>query len=224
MNFAHAGMKTLVCAGLAALPYLACAKDVAQAEWPQWRGVARDGLSPDTGNLKAWPAGGPALLWKATGLGTGYSSISISGGKIFSMGDAAESSMAFAYDLTGKQLWAAKIGKIGGNYPGTRCTPTVDGNVVYVLGQFGDIVCLQTADYRWRAVFVDRAGHDWRREAVRATHHGQRGRHLAAKRERAVESAAQGCHGSDSDTDHLQGSCVCYLRLRDWLQSLQNQQ
>ena len=34
------------------------------ADWPQWRGVERDGISPETGLLKSWPAGGPPLLWK----------------------------------------------------------------------------------------------------------------------------------------------------------------
>ena len=129
------------------------AADVASADWPQWRGPVRDGLSTETGLLKAWPAEGPKQVWKATGLGIGYSSISVAGGKIFTMGDAAESSQVLAYDVaTGKQLWTAKVGKIGGNYPGTRSTPTVDGPAVYALGQFGDLVCLEAATGKeiWR--------------------------------------------------------------------------
>jgi len=60
----------------------------AQAEdWPQWRGPNRDGKSADTGLLKQWPTGGPKLAWKATGLGKGYSNMSVAAGRLFTMGD-----------------------------------------------------------------------------------------------------------------------------------------
>src|SRR5438067_1603699 len=42
------------------------------AEWPQWRGPNRDGISPDTGLLKDWTAHPPKLLWTADGMGAGY--------------------------------------------------------------------------------------------------------------------------------------------------------
>ena len=58
------------CILLLALPLLA-------TDWPQWRGVERNGISPETGLLKSWPAGGPPLVWKATGLGEGYSDVSV---------------------------------------------------------------------------------------------------------------------------------------------------
>ena len=48
--------------------------------WPQWRGSNRDGISKETGLLKEWPENGPALAWKATGAGGGYSSFAISNG------------------------------------------------------------------------------------------------------------------------------------------------
>ena len=31
----------------------------ANAEWPQWRGPNRDGISAEKGLLKTWPEGGP---------------------------------------------------------------------------------------------------------------------------------------------------------------------
>ena len=125
------------------------------ADWPQWHGPARDNISTETGLLKQWPAEGPKLVWKATGLGSGFSGVSIAAGRIYTMGDGADSSYVRALDATtGKLLWSSKVGKIGGGagFPGTRCTPTVDGALVFALGQFGDLVCLDTAtgEERWR--------------------------------------------------------------------------
>ncbi len=60
---------------------------VAADDWPQWRGPDRDGKSAETGLLQDWPEGGPPLAWQASGLGAGYASVSIAGGKIFTMGD-----------------------------------------------------------------------------------------------------------------------------------------
>jgi outer membrane protein assembly factor BamB len=124
----------------------------AAADWPQWRGPNRDGHSADANLLTQWPAGGPKLLWKTSGLGTGYSSVAVAGGRIITMGDLKDASFIIALDLDGKELWRAKVGKTGGNYAGTRCTPTIDGGLVYGLGQFGDLVCVEakTGKERWR--------------------------------------------------------------------------
>ncbi len=124
----------------------------AESEWPQWRGPKRDGHSPSTGLLPKWPAGGPSLMWKATGLGTGYSSVSLGNGTIFTMGDSLSDSFVHAIDLAGKPLWKAKVGKPGGNYPGPRCTPTSEGGHVFALGQFGDLLCVEEASGKeiWR--------------------------------------------------------------------------
>ncbi len=61
--------------------------NVRAEDWPQWRGPNRDGKSADTGLLKEWPADGPKLAWKATGLGKGYASMSVAAGRLFTMGD-----------------------------------------------------------------------------------------------------------------------------------------
>lgn len=135
----------LLLAAILAGSVFAGAANVA-AEWPQWRGPKRDGISTETGLLKQWPAGGPKLEWKATGLGEGFSSPAIAGGKIFIMGDVAGSCSLIALDAaTGKQVWTAKVGKTGGGPPGPRCSPSVDGGLVFGIGQFGDLVCVQAA-------------------------------------------------------------------------------
>ena len=65
----------------------AVAKTVtATGEWTQWRGPNRDGISTETGLLKEWPEGGPSLTWQVKGLGSGFSSVAIAGGRIYTMG------------------------------------------------------------------------------------------------------------------------------------------
>ncbi|HZL37974.1 MAG TPA: PQQ-binding-like beta-propeller repeat protein [Tepidisphaeraceae bacterium] len=113
-------------------------------DWPQWRGPNRDDISTEKGLLKDWPQSGPPLAWKIKGMGVGYSTVSIADGKIFTMGDHGDSADVLALDMTGKQLWTTRIGKAGGSTAaGTRSTPTIDGDRVYALGQFGDLVCLE---------------------------------------------------------------------------------
>jgi outer membrane protein assembly factor BamB len=128
--------------------------NVSAADWPQWRGPKRDGQSPETALLQEWPAGGPPQVWKTNGLGAGYSSVAVAGERVFTMGDRADSSFVHALDLQGKPLWSAKVGKPGGGggYPGPRCTPAVDGDFVYALGQHGDLVCVQASNGQdvWR--------------------------------------------------------------------------
>src|SRR5688572_3675087 len=125
------------------------------SDWPQWRGPKRDGISTETGLLKQWPAGGPPLAWRTNKIGAGISSVSVADGKIFIIGDRCEASYVMALaENSGKHLWATKLGRPGGGggYPGPRCTPTVDGKLVYAIGQFGDLICVDatTGVDKWR--------------------------------------------------------------------------
>jgi outer membrane protein assembly factor BamB len=120
-------------------------------DWPQWRGVNRDAISAETGLLQEWPKEGPRLVWKATGLGRGYSSLSIAAGKIFTMGDRNGEEAIIALDAeTNKELWSAKVSK--GDGDGPRCTPTVDEDRVFALGRLGDLICVNAANGKvvWR--------------------------------------------------------------------------
>ncbi len=126
---------------------------VRAADWPQWRGPNRDDISAETGLLKEWPAGGPPLAWKATGLGAGHAGVAVAGARVFTMGDKSGQAVAVALDRAGGRIvWTAKIGKAGADPVGPRGTPTVDGDRLFALGQFGDLVCLDSASGReiWR--------------------------------------------------------------------------
>lgn len=124
-------------------------------DWAQFRGPGRDGLSDEKGLMKSWPEGGPALAWKSEGLGRGYATVSFAGGKLFTMGTRADAEVILAYDAASrKELWAAKVGGIYKNNQGDgpRCTPTVDGPLVYGLGGEGNLVCVEAATGKevWR--------------------------------------------------------------------------
>jgi outer membrane protein assembly factor BamB len=139
---------------LATFAALAVAAPEASPEWPQWRGPNRDAVAKESGLLATWPESGPPLAWKAKGLGGGFSSLAISGGRIYTLGDLQGSQQLIAMNLAdGKIAWTAKVGPIWEDeYGGPRGTPTVDGDRVYALGTEGDLVCLQAATGKevWR--------------------------------------------------------------------------
>jgi outer membrane protein assembly factor BamB len=117
-------------------------------DWPQWRGPNRDGRSPSRGLLQSWPQEGPSVAWRAGGLGTGYSTVSVAGERIFTMGDLEDGQYVIALSRAdGAQLWRTRIGPIWPeeNFPGPRSTPTVIGGRVYALGTDGDLLALDAA-------------------------------------------------------------------------------
>ena len=119
-----------------------------RTDWPQWRGPRRDAVCRETGLLAQWPAEGPPLAWKITGLGSGHSSIVVARGKIYTMGlrDGVESLIALD-ERDGGEIWSARI---GGGIPNS--TPTYDGKLIYALGIKGDLVCANAKDGKeiWR--------------------------------------------------------------------------
>jgi outer membrane protein assembly factor BamB len=126
-------------------------------DWPGFRGVNRDGICREKGLLKEWPKDGPKLLWKVTGLGVGYSTPSVVGNVLYTMGQKDDKEWVLALDVSreGKQTWASPIGPVrndGNGFPGPKSTPTIDGDRLYTLGIAGDIVCMDTKDGRivWR--------------------------------------------------------------------------
>lgn len=124
------------------------------ADWPQWRGPNRDGRAPDTDLLQQWPEGGPPLVWSAVGLGEGYASVAVAGERIFTLGDLEDGQYLLALGRDGGALrWKLKVGPRNDiRYLGSRSTPTVDGDRVYVLGTEGDLVCADagTGEAIWR--------------------------------------------------------------------------
>lgn len=131
-----------------------------------WRGPARDGHYPDKGLLKQWPENGPKLLWVYENLGIGFSSPVVANGKIYVTG--MEGNTGYVYILSDKGVLEKKYpyGKEDtGNYPGTRSTPTIAGNLMYMASSQGEFVCmdLNTGQKKWTVnLFEDLDGRNIR--------------------------------------------------------------
>jgi len=139
------------------------------ADWPQWRGPQRNGISLETGLLKEWPKEGPRLVWQAKDIGDGYATPSVVGDRIYLLSNRGLDN-EFVQALSardGKQVWATRLGKVGNpnqmpSFPTARSTPTVDGGLLYALGSDGDLACLEAAGgkIRWQKnLRADFGGH-----------------------------------------------------------------
>ncbi|MEX0715150.1 MAG: PQQ-binding-like beta-propeller repeat protein [Planctomycetaceae bacterium] len=132
-----------------AVPQKVVATGDAAADWPQWRGVGRDGKSLSQGLLQDWREDQPSLVWTAKGLGEGYASVAVVGGRIYTTGNVNDAQAVVALDeASGRVLWTTPVtGQAPRHsYRGSRSTPTVDEDRVYVVPSSGAIVCLDAGN------------------------------------------------------------------------------
>lgn len=114
-----------------------------------WRGPERNGIYPEKGLLKEWPAEGPQLLWEVADAGKGYSSPLIVDKTLYITGMNADGTKEIlsAYTLDGKKLYTVEYGKPWkDSYPETRTTPTYMDGKLYIISGAGEIVCLNAKD------------------------------------------------------------------------------
>ncbi len=129
-------------------------------EWPQFRGPSRDGVAADSPAVSPWPAAGPRVRWRKP-LGAGYSGLSVAGGAVYTLfAQEGTEYVAGFDDRDGHEIWRYKVGT---TYDaeftlGPRSTPTVDGDLVYILGSFGRLAALdaRTGTERWRVDLGER--------------------------------------------------------------------
>lgn len=139
-------------------------------DWPQWRGPHRDGIGSEKNLLDDWSKVKPKLVWNSKtvaggkkSIGTGWSTVSVAAGRIFTMGDHGKDCYIYALEpKSGKQLWETKIGTTRGD-GGPRCTPTVDGDRVYGLTNAGQLACLdvKSGDIVWSKDYQKDFGGKW---------------------------------------------------------------
>ncbi len=109
----------------------------------EWRSENRSGIYNETGLLKVWPEAGPELVWEFEGIGNGYGSPVFTTDKMYILGEIDSIAYLFAFDLDGKLLWKKDFGKEWvKNYDGSRSTPTIVGNLIYVTSGMGNVYCL----------------------------------------------------------------------------------
>jgi outer membrane protein assembly factor BamB len=143
-------------------------------DWPQWMGKNRDGVWSETNILSTFPEKGPKKLWSQP-ISGGYSGPAVANGRVFvsdfqikdgvikndpqTKGKLKGQERILCLDeKKGEILWTRVYDcDYEVSYPcGPRCTPTVDGERLYVVGAMGDLHCLKTSDGSivWTKSFV----------------------------------------------------------------------
>jgi len=113
-----------------------------QSIW-EWREENRTGVSSETGLLKSWPSDGPHLIWSNLALPKGNSSVTFGNNSIYLTGNDDQNDILIALDAYGKIKWQTAYGRLWNeSHPESRCTPTVEGDKVYVSSGFGDLACI----------------------------------------------------------------------------------
>ena len=109
----------------------------------EWREENRTGISAETGLLTSWPEEGPEMLWLNDELPKGHSSVTFGNNTIYTTGYNGENDVLVALDPHGKIKWQTPYGRPWeASDPESRCTPTVEGDKVYVSSGFGDLACI----------------------------------------------------------------------------------
>ncbi|OFY57851.1 MAG: hypothetical protein A2V50_04715 [Bacteroidetes bacterium RBG_19FT_COMBO_42_10] len=109
----------------------------------EWREENRTGVSSETGLLKTWPEEGPELIWSNVDLPKGHSQVTFGNNTIYLTGNDGQNDILVALDTYGKIKWQTIYGRAwSASNPESRCTPTVEGNMVYVSSGYGDLACV----------------------------------------------------------------------------------
>ncbi len=123
-------------------------------DWMQWRGPNRDGHAAPQSLLKEWPANGPKLSWSVSIAGMGYSSVSVEGDRLYTLGKRDKENVLLCLNAkSGTEIWASVIGRGAksmdydtGWGDGPRSSATLDSDFVYALSDIGDLRCCRKTD------------------------------------------------------------------------------
>jgi outer membrane protein assembly factor BamB len=135
------------------------ASSPAELDWPQWRGPQRDAVSRETGLVDDWGEQGPKILWRIDA-GAGFSSVSVSQGKLYTLWDEGETQLLVCLDAaTGRELWRRELGPPFRHHygDGPRVTPLVEDGLVYAIGTGGRLLAADqhTGETAWQRDLVN---------------------------------------------------------------------
>lgn len=124
---------------------------VLAGDWPRWRGPNGNGIVED-GNWNPEALNdGPGIVWKKE-LGEGYSAASISGNRLYTMGNTKDRDTVFCLKADdGSEIWKYTYKCKDGSYSGPRATPLVMGTSVYTFSREGHVFCFNaaTGEVKW---------------------------------------------------------------------------
>jgi outer membrane protein assembly factor BamB len=108
-----------------------------------WLGPDRSGIYKETGLLKSWPPSGPILLWETHDIGTGFSSVTVTGDAVYITGRRGNDDYLTAFTEDGEKKWEVRYGRSSeSTYPDSRGTATVSGDKIFLVSGMGDLVCI----------------------------------------------------------------------------------
>ena len=134
-----------------------------QAQADQFRGTNRDGIYPESDLLNSWPQDGPELVAEIKGIGDGYGSPSFNDRGLYIAGMEGSRGFLYHFDYDHRLKWKVEYGdEFTYKYTGARATPTLDGERLYYIGTYGDVLCLNNADgtVLWESDLFGKYGSD----------------------------------------------------------------
>ena len=152
-------IRTFLAAGTAAAFFTLTAASMA-ADWPEWRGPNRDGVSEEK---IGWLEGDMKEVWRMP-FGDGFSAVSVVGERAYTMTSDSENEYAVCLNaLTGDEIWRERTDSLykdsmGGDGP--RATPAVVDGAVYTISGNGKVYALsaETGDAIWMRDMISEFG------------------------------------------------------------------
>ena len=146
---------------LALLTVATVAASCAAADWPQFLGPTRNGVSTETGLAATWPKRGPPVAWEKD-IGEGFSGPVVVGDRVIlfhRVGDEEVVECLSAADGATKwrKGYPTKYRDALGKGDGPRSTPLVADGRIFTLGADGVLQCLKLddGDKVWRRALHD---------------------------------------------------------------------
>jgi len=120
-----------------------------------------NGVYDESGLMKSWNEGCPEIVWTFDSLGLGFSSPVIANNHIYLSGMEGETGYVYALTNEGKLVWKAAYGaEFTVKCPGTRGSPVVAGDLLYLLSGLGKVICMEanTGSVKWTVDIVKEYG------------------------------------------------------------------
>ena len=116
------------------------------ADWPRFLGPDGTGVSSETGWKPESLSKGPKIAWQKD-VGNGYSGVAVKDGRVYTMGNRGNNDTVFCFnEADGKEIWSKSYPCKVGQYPGPKCTPTVDGARLYTVSSRALVSCFDASE------------------------------------------------------------------------------